>query len=773
MRKALPILWRSIRRHVQWLLPPRALGVRHGMRGKLMRVVALTTMTALLLSGAATLVRDLSQYRRSQSSELVTEADILALATAPALAFDDSETARRTLAALQARPAVLVAALYNLKGGLFAIYAAPGQSVPSRLPGPSQSGLRISGDRIELTRRVIHNDEWLGTVYLLARYNVAASLRDYAGILVLVTAISLLAALFLSTALQRSITAPLDAMAGVARRVVGQRDFSLRAPRTTDDEVGVVVAAFNSMLDEVQARTRELEQFNVALRSSQARFRATFDIAAVGVANVSPDGRFVLVNDRLCAVLGYPREELLNNTFSDITHPDDLEADWLHARDLLAGQTTTYSMEKRYRRKDGTFIWANLTASLVRNEDSTPAYFISVIEDISQRKAAEAQLRASEAALREADRRKDVFIATLAHELRNPLAPLRVAARLLGSASALKPSELQNTRAIIGRQVQHMALLLDDLLDVSRITRGVLELKKDLVDLAESIEAALEAVRPLIQTKGHRLTVKSLPQPVILEADSVRLTQIITNLVTNAAKYTDPGGDIVLSVEAEAAFIAISVRDSGIGLAAEALPKLFEMFSQIQAAGTHTDGGLGIGLALVKGLVELHGGRIEVRSEGLGRGSEFIVYLPRADGASNASSALDEPPLRSARTRRVLLADDNRDVAQSLALFLRLVGHEVALAYSGPEALSLAESVRPEILLLDIGMPGMTGYEVARQIRRCEWATHSVLIAITGWGQEEDRQQSRAAGFDYHMTKPVDPAAIQLLLHQIDEKALT
>ena len=867
------------------------------MRGKLMGVVAITTTAALLISATVTLLRDLSRYRESQAAELTTEADILAFTAGPALAFDDRDTAERTLAALRTRPAVLVAGLYDANGVLFARYVRAGATANQLLAPHDARGLRVIDSRMELTRDVFAQGERLGTLYLVATYDISRGLWEYAGIVGLVTLLSLALALVASTALQRALMAPLDAIADVARRVVGRRDYSLRASKASDDEIGLVVDAFNDMLGTVQDRDRALEQSNLALGVSEARFRGTFEIAAVGVANVTPEGRFTLVNDRLCQILGYSREELLQRTFAEITHPADLEADWGHVRELLDGKASTYSMEKRYFHKSGRAVWANLTVSLFRDDAGVPQYFIGVIEDIGQRKAAEdalmererrftalanavpqlvwvsrpdgsieyvndgwyrftglsrsvhieswseflnandrdradyrwtralktgepyedefrlrkadgtyrwflaratadhdstgailrwfgtctdvdsakrieADLRATEEALREADRRKDVFIATLAHELRNPLAPLRIAARLLASPS-LDAAQLENTRAIIGRQTAQMALLLDDLLDASRITRGALDLKKDYIDLADSVSAAIEAARPLLERKQHRLTVHAAAHPLILDADPLRLTQIITNLLTNAGKYTDPGGEISLSTEAQGDFAVISVRDTGIGLAPQTLPRLFEMFSQVQAAGSRSEGGLGIGLALARGLTELHGGRIEAHSAGPGRGSEFRVYLPRPAKVSGAPEpAGDEPQTHSTLRRRILVVDDNQDAADSLALFLRLAGHEVSVAYSGAQALPIASNLHPELLLLDIGMPGMSGYELAAQLQRFPWIARSTLVAVTGWGQEEDRARSRAAGFDHHMTKPIDPAAIQSLLHQIDRSAL-
>jgi len=896
MSEGTPSVRALFARSLRWIWPAKAGRVRRTMRSKLMGLVAATTTAALLISATATLLRDLNRYKESQAAELTTEADILALATAPALAFDDRTTAQRTLAALRARPAVLAAGLYDSKGVLFARYERAGAAANILLSSPHPPGLQISDGRIELTREVLSQSEPVGALYLAANYELTSGLRDYAGIVGLVTALSLAVALVASTALQRALMAPLDAIANVARRVVDRRDYSLRASKKSDDEIGLVVEAFNDMLGVVQDRDRALEQSNSALRESEARFRATFEVAAVGFANVTPEGHFTLVNDRLCQILGYTREELQQRTFAELTHPDDLAADWQHAHDLLAGTAATYSMEKRYFHKSGRTVWANLTVSLLRDAGGAPQHFIAVIEDIGQRKAAEdalmererrftalanavpqlvwvsgpegsieylnegwyrftglspaarleswfeflhqgdreralkrwrralksgelyedefrlrkadgtycwflaratadrdsagvtlrwfgtctdvdsakrteAELRATEEALREADQRKDVFIATLAHELRNPLAPLRIAARLLASPS-LEAAQLESTRAIIARQTTQMALLLDDLLDASRITRGALELKKDYVDLSESVAAAIEAARPLLERKQHRLTLRQASQPIILDADPLRLTQIITNLLTNAGKYTDPGGEISLSTQIRGAYAVIAVRDSGIGLAPQALPKLFEMFSQLQAAGTRSEGGLGIGLALARGLTELHGGYIEAHSEGLGKGSEFRVFLPRPLKASGAQEPDDqESQVQKARARRVLIVDDNRDAADSLALFLRLAGHEVSVAYSGAQALQVAADLRPELLLLDIGMPGMNGYELAEALRRLPWSARATLVALTGWGQEEDVRRARAAGFDHHMTKPIDPAAIQALLHQIDQSA--
>jgi signal transduction histidine kinase/ActR/RegA family two-component response regulator len=366
-----------------------------------------------------------------------------------------------------------------------------------------------------------------------------------------------------------------------------------------------------------------------------------------------------------------------------------------------------------------------------------------------------AQLRTTEAALREADHRKDLFLATLAHELRNPLAPIRAAAQVLASPKLSLP-QLQWAQNVIHRQVGHMALLLDDLLDVARITQGKLELKKTRVTLTDVVDSAVEAARPLIDSKQHQLTVTLPPEKLSFEADELRLSQVLSNLLTNAAKYTDPAGHIALSGTVHDGTLRLSVKDDGIGLSSEALTRIFEMFSQIESAATRSEGGLGL---------DLHGGTIEARSDGPGHGSEFTVRLPLNDDPPSLVPA-EEPGSAASATavHRVMIADDNQDAADSLAMLLELAGHEVRVARGGRAALSLARTFRPHVAIVDIGMPDLNGYEVARQLRREPWGAAISLVALTGWGRDDDRQQASDAGFDQHITKPVDPETIDGLL---------
>ena len=370
--------------------------------------------------------------------------------------------------------------------------------------------------------------------------------------------------------------------------------------------------------------------------------------------------------------------------------------------------------------------------------------------------------KAHEQALRDADRRKDEFLATLAHELRNPLAPIRQAAQIAKSPAATDKQKAWS-HDVIERQVAHMARLLDDLLDVSRITRGKLELRRSVVRLDQVVDSALEAARPQVETRRQQLRTQLPPEPLWVDGDAMRLAQVLSNLLTNAAKYTQPEGSIQLLARRDGDWVVAEVRDNGIGLDATALERIFEMFTQLRTQDSAGTTGLGIGLALSRGLAQLHGGSLQAASDGPGAGSTFTLRLPAAAAPVDAEPVAPQGG-RSGRRRRVLVADDNRDAAQSLADLLRMEGHEVAIAFDGEEALQEYGRFAPEIALLDIGMPRLTGNQVASEIRRRPEGAGTVLVAITGWGQERDRTAAREAGFDHHFTKPVDPQQVLELL---------
>jgi signal transduction histidine kinase len=365
--------------------------------------------------------------------------------------------------------------------------------------------------------------------------------------------------------------------------------------------------------------------------------------------------------------------------------------------------------------------------------------------------------------LTEANRQKDEFLATLAHELRNPLAPIRNAVHIVQLKSHPDP-EVQWGLEVIDRQLQQMIRLIDDLLDLSRITRNTLDLRKERVDLGEVLQVAVETSRPLIEEGGQEFVVTPPPEPIDLDADPIRLAQVISNLLNNAAKYTERGGHIWLTAERQGSEAVVTVRDTGIGIPAEMLPRIFEMFMQVDRSLERPQGGLGVGLTLVKRILDLHGGTITAHSDGPGTGSTFSIRLPAIREPSPARPRASREPARTAPSRRILVVDDHRASADGLGKLLQIRGHEIRTVYDGREAVEMADEFRPNVVLLDIGLPEMNGYDVARALRQQPWGQGMVLIALTGWGQEADRHRAQEAGFDHHLVKPVDPSALLHLL---------
>ena len=404
---------------------------------------------------------------------------------------------------------------------------------------------------------------------------------------------------------------------------------------------------------------------------------------------------------------------------------------------------------------NGEVKWIRALGGTAYAADGTPMHFDGVTVDVSAQKLDQQRLAQLNHQLREQDRRKDEFIATLSHELRNPLAPIRAAAKVIASPKAAA-AQVAQAQLIVERQVTHMALLLDDLLDIARITQGKLQLKKETLSLIPVVDAAVEAVRPTLDGKNQQIELSLPTETILLDADHLRLSQVISHLLMNAVKYSDPGSHLALTCTVHGDTLALSVKDDGIGIASESIAGIFEMFSQVDGVAGRSEGGLGIGLALVKGITELHGGSVEARSGGLGLGSEFIVHLPLVARPQATSRRATDPAQAPSTRRRILIADDNRDAAESLAILLEMAGHEVRVAHLGKAALSLAQIFRPDTALLDIGMPDLSGYEVAQFLRREPWAANIRLIALTGWGQDSDRRRALEAGFDHHLIKPVD-----------------
>lgn len=501
---------------------------------------------------------------------------------------------------------------------------------------------------------------------------------------------------------------------------------------------------------------RDISRYKLAeeaLKQSEQRFRAA--VGAVGVMWTSDaQGDMRGEQPGWAQITGQSPAEYAGLGWLRALHPDDVAGTLTAWQDAVAGKLD-FVFEHRVRGQDGQWRRYAVRAVPVLGADGAVREWVGVHIDVTQaRKTAEA--------LQSADRRKDKFLAILAHELRNPLAPIRSAAHVLGRPE-MTPADLASCRDIITRQVRHMARLLDDLLDVSRITSGRLELQIESRPLRDILDTAVETAQPLLAAKKHQLLL-DWPEPDIrVQVDSLRLSQVLSNLLLNAAKYSDQGGRVWLAARADTRQgLVIDVRDEGIGIAAEDLARVFHMFSQLRGSTDRSLGGLGIGLALSRGLIELHGGRLVASSPGPGAGSTFTVILPAALAETHAmptpeqDHALQDDQAGSPGLP-LLIADDNADAAESLGLLLGLEGYEVHVAADGVSALSMAETLKPRVAVLDIGMPGMDGHELARQLRHQPWGAGMLILAVTGWGQPEDQRRALAAGFDRHFTKPVDP----------------
>ena len=545
-----------------------------------------------------------------------------------------------------------------------------------------------------------------------------------------------------------------------------EHQTALEELRSANEELHSVNEEMQSTNEELETSKEELQSLNeemhtVNLRLSEkvdeldnanADLRNLFD--STQIATVFLDRHLIIrsfthaiatVYNLIPSDQGRPLTDIVSHL-----HYTNLREDVAHVLSTLE------PLERRVERDDRSAHYI-MRILPYRQPDSTVSGVLVTFVDVTN-------IVQAEEALVEADMRKDVFLATLSHELRNPLAPIRIAAQLLQAPNLIE-TNLKRAQEIIIRQVGHMSSLLDDLLDVARITRNSFNLKKEYAEVRKLFDDAIETVQPALEGKQHTLRVEQKDTEITLEVDPVRMTQVITNLLTNAVKYTPAGGLINLSVSVEAQHLIIAVRDNGIGLTREAMQKIFDMFTRVESETAHSEGGLGIGLALAKGLAELHGGRLEVNSKGLGQGSEFLIRLPRSLIVEAPASSEDaaHPDKLHKQPRRILLADDNRDAAESLSMLLQMSGHEVHVAFSGAEALETARRVRPDIGIFDIGMPDLNGYELAERLRREAWGKNIVLIAITGWGQEADKRHAMFAGFDHHLTKPIEPDQLDRL----------
>jgi PAS domain S-box-containing protein len=504
--------------------------------------------------------------------------------------------------------------------------------------------------------------------------------------------------------------------------------------------------------------TRDLSERKAAeeaLRQSEERFRLILEsVQDYAIFMLDVEGRVASWNVGAERIKGYTAAEIIGQHFSVFYTSEDVAAgrpEKYLAKALTEGRI---EVEGWRTRKDRSLFWADVVITALFDKEGNHRGFAKITRDMTaQRKIEELEL---------ADRQKNTFLAMLAHELRNPLAPIRSGLELL-AMDGVDERTVDETTEMMQRQVSHLVQLVDDLLDVSRIVTGKISLRREPVEMSEIVRAAAEEVQSALDARGHELMVTMPQKSIVIDADVVRMAQVLTNLLTNAAKYTPKPSQIWLKVERDSGHVVLRVRDEGVGMAAELLPRVFNLFVQADHSLARTEGGLGIGLTLTKRLVELHGGTIEATSDGPGKGSEFTVRLPISEHPAAARPRGHGGD--SGRTaRRVLVVDDNVDAAITVASLLKAWGHDVHVVHNGPAAIDAAGHYRPEIVLLDIGLPGMSGYEVARKLRRDPQHRGVLIAALTGYGQAEDRARSHAAGFDYHLTKPPDTSMLEQLV---------
>lgn len=617
------------------------------LRQQLTRAAMFTTLFAIVLSAGALITYELSVYRSAGVADLRAQADLIARSTAAAVQSRDARVARDNLSLLQRQPRIQSAAVYGLDGTLIASYTPAGGPLLARVPLNAETwGPRYSGSTLEMTQAIERNGQRLGMLYLKAEHDVWHRLAVFALIVLAVGAISLTAAFYLFVHLQRRITAPLEKMTDVARDVIDSHNWSLRAPATDYQDVGLLVDAFNRMLSECETRTTELE------------------------------------------------------------------------REMVTRQGV-------------------------------------------------------EQELRHADRQKDEFLATLAHELRNPLSPMTSAVALLQMPEASAQTR-DKALVVLERQLRHIVRLVNDLLDASRVTTGKLSLDNAPVEMGDLLKTIVDGAQGLAMQQGLKLSLKLPSSALHVHGDAIRLTQVFSNLLSNACRYTLRDGRVDVALTEQGSWVEVSIADTGIGVEPEMQERIFDLFEQADKTLQRGNAGLGVGLTLARQIIQLHHGVLTMSSEGLNQGSCFTVRLPLLERAASPlpSVAATPPGERAAPLRplHILIADDNVDLTESFAEILTSSGHTVDVVHDGAAAVERARENVPDIALLDIGMPKLDGYEVARQLRAGMTTQGIHLIAITGWGQASDREAADAAGFDHHLLKPVEPQdLVRLISESYDE----
>ena len=732
---------------------------------KLVASALLITAVALVIATLGLGAFDVWRYRVTAAEDAGALASVLAENTAAAVMFNQADAAEDILQSVRVRNVVTRVCIFLPNGQRFAGFSVTTTDCPSSVP------IADAWNGVYGTAPITRNGRTHGTVYVernLSDLQRRLILTGLAGLVMF--ALAALAAYLLAQRVNAAISRPIGDLANFVRRFGDTPDATLPTINTAPDELGQLVTAFGDMVTRVQTASDELRQSNEALRlekverdaalvrqvESERRFKTLADGSPVLLWVNGLDG-CELVNRAYLDFIGLDSDlEVRGFDWSRFVHPDDRD-EYVNTYTRAFRSRSTFGAEFRFRRADGEWRWMRSEAT-PRLDDSVFVGYVGASVDITER-------RRAEDALREADQRKDAFLAILAHELRNPLAPIRTGVELLRLGGE-KPGAIKRVLPVLDRQVAHMVRLIDDLLDMSRITSGKIQLQRQPTSLKDVVTGAIDASRAAIEAAGLDLTVNLPDTPYLLDVDPTRFVQVLSNVLNNATKFTDRGGQIGVSAVVDDSgsppLLTLTITDSGAGITASTLPHVFEFFVQGDTPGRGKSG-LGIGLGLAKQLIEMHGGTIQAHSDGVGSGSTFTIRIPVVTWeVVHAQVDVDQSDDRPCVGRRVLVIDDNVDAADTLAALVVTLGGEAATAYGGLDGLKSAEEFRPDVVLLDLGMPEMDGYETCRRLRAQPFG-QLYVVAVTGFGQLHDRERALADGFDAHLTKPADPRLLKRL----------
>jgi PAS domain S-box-containing protein len=726
---------------------------------KLVASALLITAVALVVATLGLSAFDLWRFREAATEDAGALARVIAENTAAAVMFNQADAAEDILQSVRVRNVVTRACIFLPNGQLFASYTATTTGCPPSVPAAD------IWNGVYGAAAITRNGRTYGAVYVernLANLQQRLLLTGLASVLMF--GLAALAAYLLAQRVNVAISRPIGDLANFVRRFGDTPDAEVPTIHTAPDELGQLMTAFSEMVTRVKTASDELRHSNEALRlekverdaalvrqlESERRFKTLADGSPVLLWVNGLDG-CEFVNRAYLDFIGLESDlEVRGFDWSRFVHPDDRD-EYVNAYTRAFRSRSTFSAEFRFRRADGEWRWMRSEAT-ARLENDVFVGFVGASVDITER-------RRAEEALREADQRKDAFLAILAHELRNPLAPIRTGVELLRLGGD-KPGAMKRVLPVLDRQVAHMVRLIDDLLDMSRITSGKIQLQRQPTSLTDVVTSAIDANRSAIDAAGLNLAVNLPDTPCLLDVDPTRFVQVLSNLLNNATKFTDRGGQIAVSARvddsASPPLLVLTITDSGAGITPSTLPYVFDFFVQGETPGRGKSG-LGIGLGLAKQLIEMQGGTIQAHSDGAGSGSSFTIRIPVITWELvHATPDVDQSDARPCVGRRVLVIDDNVDAADTLAALVVTLGGEATAAYTGLDGLNVAEKFRPDVVLLDIGMPGMDGYETCRRLRAQPFG-QIYLVAVTGFGQQHDRERALADGFDAHLTKPADP----------------